>query len=178
VLGGHGDDHTWTQDDFASAVLVLDALGTPDQLVNDWRVAGSRIQRQATLSEKREKRVRFRKDFRKGIPVILLSIVLCLGTGIAITYLGRAPAPGTGNWAAFVISCLIFLAVIFIISFLASDEMYNSSNADDRFIQVLWACGIASLVLGLLSHHIEIGNSSHIMRRVGLDIRNWLIWRF
>ena len=124
VLTGYNDNHTWTEEDFASALLVLDALGAPDQLVQNWRKAGSRIQQEAVLAQQREERAKSlaqkRKkraefweyhweDFLKGILVIILAVVLCLGTGIAIAYLGTPPAPGTGNWVAFIVTCLIFL---------------------------------------------------------------------
>ncbi len=166
VLGGYSDYHTWTQDDFASALLVLDAFGVPDQLVRDWRKAGPRTHG-----------AEFRKDFRKGVPVIVLAVVICLGTGVAIAYLGAAPVLGAGNWAAFVITCLIFWVFLFIIWVFASEGM-RKSKVEFRFFQVLVLCSIASLAFGLLANHIGVIDRSHIMRHIALDIRNWLIWRF
>jgi hypothetical protein len=141
VLGGYDDHHTWSQGDFASALLVLDALGAPDQLVHDWRKAGSRAQREATLSReraeraellapKREKRAKFWKYFRKGAPAIILVVVFCLGTGIAIAHLGTPPALGAGNWAALVITCLIFLAVAWSFAYVTWEDMWGIDWAD------------------------------------------------
>jgi TIR domain len=179
VLGGYGDGHFWTPDDFASALLVLDALGAPDQVVSQWRKAGSRTERQAVLARARLKRAKFFTEFRRGIPVILLAIVLCLATGLAIANLGSPPGPRVGNWAAFVFTCLIFGALLTIFGFFAYDEMSGSrSKADVRFLQVLFICCIASLTLGLLVSHIGVVGQTHTMRHIGLDVRNWLIWRF
>jgi len=174
VLEGHNEYHRWDADDFASALLVLDALGVPDRVVRNWRSAGRRLQR-------REKGADLRQAFRWGLPVTLPAIVLCLGVGLAIAFMGTPPAAGDGNLAAFAFTCLVFLVAAIAISFLASEEM--RPPYDGRFGLIFFICMIASLALGMSADHIGYLDhisylaQHHLIGRVAMDARNWLIWR-
>lgn len=177
VLGEYSNYHTWTDDDFAGALLVLDALGTPEYVVSDWRKAGERIQRQDKLVERRHDRVKFWKEFPKGIPWIVLAFAICLGGGLAIANLEAPPGLGTGNWAAFVVSCVVFFIVIIIMGTFVTDFMYHRA-AERRFNQIFFLFSVAGLALGLAANHINAVTQVHIAHHIALDIRDRMIWRF
>jgi len=174
VLGGYDDRHVWTENDFASCLRLLDALGAPEQVVNDWREAGSRTLREAALSGKRKRRAIFRRDLRRASPLILLAIVLCLGTGVAIAYLGTAPGPGAGNWVALVITCLIFVITLLLLATFVLGYVYSEA----RVFRMLFVSCLVGVALGLLANHMGTMGQTKTMHHIGLDARNWLIWRF
>ncbi len=185
-LGSYSDYHSWTKDDFASTLLMLDALGVPDLLVRRWRKAGPRANRRDYIGS----------WCTTLLLMVLLAVVVGSGVGLVMSDLRTPPALGTGDWWALVVSCLIVAAGLFASAIGVSIAFYSRSNpGPGQLVRTFFICSVASFLIGWLKldhdvitayagvragigQHVNLAEYVDGRARIGADIRNWLVWRF
>jgi len=178
-------DSLWEPEDFRIALLVLEALGVPEDLIKGWKAAAIRatahqfkrirIQAKARVREKRKKSQPHWLRITWSISVI--GTYECTIAGLAYSHLNDKPALGIGNGLAifFTVSIPLLVSVVVLAivkeDYPAKSEVGNTAWLLPRLAFPVWSIGGFLVGFLILRHLGPIGHFGH-------DIRNWISWRF